>query len=313
MECHSKCENFNPQSVAATAPVNLLNGQIKANGFAKPNQQLINFNAINLTGRLAQQNNNETVRLTGRSTAAILFHDAKAGGGFKSFAVNYDGALNASQIAASEGLLKIKVSGTPELIKIAELQHSGIAGKIFASGLVNLKNGIGWNVNASLVRFKPHYFVSSVRGELSGNVKTQGVWSDALKRINIEKLNLAGVINNKPVRGTGNLAVVLNSNQKGFLPQQFEANNLYLAYAKNQIQATGNAQNLRLKINAPALYEVYSGLRGRAYGYLNVQSQPRLQATANLAVDDFGFNNLLSIKNYVFKVNYQHLREHQLY
>ena len=289
-------KNFNPQSVAVAAPVNLLNGQIKANGFAKPNQQLINFNAINLTGRLAQQNNNETVRLTGRSTAAILFHDAKAGGGFKSFAVNYDGALNASQIAASEGLLKIKVSGTPELIKIAELQHSGIAGKIFASGLVNLKNGIGWNVNASLVRFKPHYFISSVRGELSGNVKTQGVWSDALKRINIEKLNLAGVINNKPVRGTGNLAVVLNSNQKGFLPQQFEANNLYLAYAKNQIQATGNAQNLRLKINAPALYEVYSGLRGRAYGYLNVQSQPRLQATANLAVDDFGFNNLLSIK-----------------
>src|SRR5690606_11956933 len=186
--------------------------------------------------------------------------------------------------------------GTPELIKIAELQHSGIAGKIFASGLVNLKNGIGWNVNASLVRFKPHYFVSSVRGELSGNVKTEGVWSDRLKRINIEKLNLAGIINNKPVRGTGNLAMVIDSNQKGFLPKQFEANNLYLSYAKNQLQATGNAQNLRLKINAPALYEIYAGLKGRAYGYLNVQSQPRLQATANLAVDDFGFNNVFSIK-----------------
>lgn len=289
-------KNFNPQTVAEAAPVNLLNGQIKANGFAKPNQQLIHFNAIDLTGRLAQQNNHETVHLTGRSTAAILFHDQKAGGGFKSFAVNYNGALNASQIAASDGLLKVKVSGTPELIKIAELQHSGVAGKIFASGLVNLKNGIGWNINTSLVRFKPHYFVSSVRGELSGNLKTQGLWSDAIKRINIEKLNLAGMINNKPVRGTGNLAVVLNSNQKGFLPQEFEANNLYVAYAKNQIQATGNAQNLRLKINAPALYEIYSGLRGRAYGYLNVQSHPRLQATANLAVDNFGFNQLFSVK-----------------
>ena len=289
-------KDFNPQTVVDAAPVNLLNGQIKANGFAKPNQQIIQLNGINLTGRLAQQNSNETVRLTGRSTVALIFHNEKSGGGFKSFAVNYDGALNASHIQASEGLLKFKVSGTPELIKIAELQHSGIAGKIFASGLVNLKNGIGWNVNASLVRFKPHYFVSSVRGELSGNVKTEGVWSDRLKRINIEKLNLAGIINNKPVRGTGNLAMVIDSNQKGFLPKQFEANNLYLSYAKNQLQATGNAQNLRLKINAPALYEIYAGLKGRAYGYLNVQSQPRVQATANLAVDDFGFNNVFSIK-----------------
>ncbi|MGE8557398.1 MAG: translocation/assembly module TamB domain-containing protein [Acinetobacter sp.] len=289
-------KNFNPQTIAEAAPVNLLNGQVKANGFAKPNQQIIHLNAINLTGRLAQQRNNETVRLTGRSTAAILFNDQKAGGAFKSFAVNYDGALNASQIPASEGMLKFKISGTPELIKVDELKHSGIAGKIFANGRVSLKNGFGWNINASLVRFKPHYFVSSVRGELSGNVKTEGVWSDNLKRINIQKLNIAGIINNKPVRGTGNLAMVINSNQKGFLPQQFEANNLYLSYAKNQVQATGNAQNLRLKINAPALYEIYSGLRGRAYGYLNVQSQPRLQATANLAVDDFGFNNLFNVK-----------------
>ncbi len=289
-------KNFNPQTVAAAAPVNLLNGQVKANGFAKPNQQIIHLNGINLTGRLAQQNNNETVRLTGRSTIALLFNTQKAGGAFKSFAVNYDGALNASQIPASEGMLKFKISGTPELIKVDELKHSGIAGKIFANGRVYLKDGFGWNINASLVRFKPHYFVSSVRGELSGNVKTEGVWSDNLKRINIQKLNIAGIINNKPVRGTGNLAMVINSNQKGFLPQQFEANNLYLSYAKNQVQATGNAQNLRLKINAPALYEIYSGLRGRAYGYLNVQSQPRLQATANLAVDDFGFNNLFSVK-----------------
>lgn len=289
-------KDFNPQTVAVAAPVNLLNGQVKANGFAKPNQQIIHLNAINLTGRLAQQNNNETVRLTGRSTIALLFNTQKAGGAFKSFAVNYDGALNASQIPASEGMLKFKISGTPELVKVDELKHSGIAGKIYASGLVYLKNGLGWNINASLVRFKPHYFVSSVRGELSGNVKTEGVWSDNLKRINIQKLNIAGIINNKPVRGTGNLAMVINSNQKGFLPQQFEANNLYLSYAKNQLQATGNAQNLRLKINAPALYEIYSGLRGRAYGYLNVQSQPRLQATANLAVDDFGFNQLFSVK-----------------
>lgn len=62
------------------------------------------------------------------------------------------------------------------------------------------------------------------------------------------------------------------------------------------MQATGNAQNLRLNINAPALYEIYAGLRGRAYGYLNIQSQPRLRATANLAVDNFGFKDLIDMR-----------------
>ena len=210
--------------------------------------------------------------------------------------MNYDGSLNASQIEASKGLLKLRVSGTPEFIKIAELKHDGVAGKILASGILNLKNGIGWDINASLVRFKPHYFASNMRGEISGTVKSQGLWSDAMKRIQIQRLNLAGVLNGKPVRGKGNLALVINSNQKGFIPQQFEANDLFLSYASNQVQASGNAQNLRLKVNAPALYEIYAGLRGRAYGYLNMQVQPRLQASANLAVDDFGLNDLFSIK-----------------
>ena len=291
-----KAQDFNPQTVIAAAPVDLVNGQIQANGYAKPNQHIIELKGISLTGHMPQQAQQETVQLTGKSTIAVLFHDVKAGGGFKSFAVNYDGALKSSKVKESNGLLKVKISGTPILLKIDKLQHDGAAGKILAQGKLDLSKGIGWNINASLIRFKPQYFVSMLRGELSGNVQTEGFWSDALKRINIQKLNVAGYINNKPVRGTGNLALVLNNNQKGFLPQQFEANNLYLSYAKNQIQATGNAQNLRLQINAAALYELYSGLRGRAYGYLNIQSQPRLQATANLAVDDFRFGNLLSMR-----------------
>ncbi|ANF81897.1 hypothetical protein A3K93_06625 [Acinetobacter sp. NCu2D-2] len=287
-----KAQNFNPQVIADAAPVDLINGQLSANGYARPNQQIIQLNGINLTGKLA--GSKESVHLTGNSMAALIFHDEKHGGGFKSYAVKYDGGLNASQVQASKGLLKFNISGTPELIKISELRHDGIAGKVHASGVVNLVNGIGWNIRASLIRFKPQYFASNVKGELSGNVFTKGVWSDHLKRVQIEQLNLAGMINNKPVRGTGNLSLILNNND--FVPQQFEANNLMLAYANNQLQASGNAQNLQLKLNAPALYELYPGLHGRAQGYINMQSKPRLQASANLAMDDFAFNNVLSIK-----------------
>lgn len=294
-------QNFNPQSIHSAAPLDVLNGQIKANGYAKPNQQIIQLDDINLSGHIANQAQNETVKLTGKSTAALIFNDEKAGGAFKSFAVNYDGHFFASQIPQGDGILKLRLAGTPELINIEEFRHNGAAGQINAKGLVNLANGIGWNVDASLIHFKPHYFVSNVRGEISGNVKSQGVWTEQLKRINVERLNLAGMINNKPLRAKGNLAVVINSNQKGFMPQQFEANNLFLSYAQNQLQATGNAQNLRVKVNAPALYEVYPGLRGRAQGYLNVQTQPRISATANLVIDKFGYNNVVSIKKITLK------------
>ena len=292
-----KAQDFNPQSVSSAAPVNLLNGQIQANGFARPNQQIIQLNNIQLSGQLANQANPETIKLTGESTAAILLNDEKSGGGLRGFAVSYDGALNTSQIQQGDGLLKIRVAGTPQRIKISEFKHQGAAGQVTANGLVNLANGIGWDIDASLIRFKPHYFVSSLRGEISGNVKSQGTWSDRLKKINIDRLNLAGMLNNKPLRAQGNLAVILNSNESGFLPQQFEANNLNVLYAQNRIQASGNAQNLRVKIDAPALFEIYPGLRGRAQGFINVQSQPRISATANLSVDNFGFNDLVSIKS----------------
>ncbi|NAR59970.1 translocation/assembly module TamB domain-containing protein [Acinetobacter haemolyticus] len=290
-----KAKDFNPQTVALAAPVNLLNGEILASGFAKPNQQIIQFERIDLQGQLAQANQKETVVLQGKATTALMFDDVQAGGGFKSFAVDYDGSLNA--LNQGNGLLKINIAGTPTNIKINELKHDGVAGKLFATGTVDLQDKIGWNIETSLVRFKPQYFVSSLKGEVSGHVKTQGVWSDKVKRIDIRQLNAAGFLNNRPVRGRGNLSLLLDSNQTGFLPQQFEANDLFFAYGQNQLQATGNAQSLRFKVNAPALYELYPGLRGRAYGSLNVQSQPRLSATANLVVDGFAFNDLASVKS----------------
>lgn len=293
-------QNFNPQTVAAAAPIHLLNGHIQANGYAQPNAQIIQLEAIDLVGQMANQAKMESVRLTGKSNIGLLFNDAKSGGAFKSFAVKYAGSLNSTQVPVGSGALKINLSGTPEFIRIDQFEHSGIAGQASAKGQVLLKEGISWDINASMMRFKPHYFVSSLRGEVSGQVKSQGQWSDRVKRVSVEQLNLAGMINNKPLRGQGNLAMILNSNQAGLLPQQFEANNLFLSYAGNQLQASGNAQNLRLKIDAPALMELYNGLRGRAYGYINLQAKPRLSATANMVVDNFGFEGL-SIKKLSLK------------
>ncbi len=288
-------KDFNPQTIASALPVDRVNGQVSASGYALPNQQIIQLNQIHLLGRLADQT--QTVRLTGQSTAAVLFHDEKSGGGFKGYAVNYNGDLDASNMPISKGGLNFKIAGTPEFINIQRFEHNGIAGKILANGQVNFANTLNWNINAALTRFKPQYFVSSLTGEVSGQLKTQGTWTEQLKRIQLQQLNVAGQLNGHALRGQGSLSVVLKHDAKGGLtPSQFEANQLFLAYANNHVQATGNSQNLRVSIDAPALYELYPGLGGRIYGHFNLQAKPRLKATANLAVDQLRFKDSFSIQ-----------------
>ncbi|WP_092749081.1 translocation/assembly module TamB domain-containing protein [Acinetobacter boissieri] len=289
-------KNFNPQAVSLSAPLDLLNGEIRANGYAKNNDQFIQLDHIDLKGQLAQQK--ETVHLTGKSTTAVLMNDEKHGGGLKGYGVVYDGKLTSSQYQTADGVLSFKISGTPSSVEINRFQHDGAAGKILANGKVNLATGAAWDLNASLIRFKPQYFVSNVRGEVSGVVNTTGIWSDKSQRININDLNLAGTINNQILRGKGKLSLVMNTNTKNktLIPEQFEANNFFLAYAGNQAQITGNAQKLQLKLNAPYLNRVYAGLRGRAYGIINVQTQPTIQAIANLNIDGLGFGDQLNIE-----------------
>ncbi|AOA58536.1 translocation/assembly module TamB domain-containing protein [Acinetobacter larvae] len=289
-----QAHDFNPQSISPQAPLDVLTGQIDASGFARPQQQIISLDRIDLQGHLAGEQADH-IHLTGKSSIALLFADEQQGGAFKSFGVNYAGHLQSTKFSQGSGTLNFEIAGTPDVIKVNHFKHDGAAGKLNLSGLLNLKNGIGWNIDASLLNFKPHYFVSSIRGDISGQLKSQGIWAEKIKRMSVQQLNLAGTINNKILRGNGNLAVVLGGAQQGLLPEQFEANHLNLLYAGNQLQVTGNAQNLRLKVDAPKLYELYPGLRGRISGYLNLQAKPRLSATANLVVDDFGLNDL-SIK-----------------
>lgn len=287
-------KNFNPQTVSAAAPVNLINGVINANGYAQHNNQFITLNYIDLTGQLAEQA--ETIHLTGQSTTALLMNDEKHGGGLRGYGVIYDGKLTSSQYQNANGQLNFNIAGTPTSININQFQHDGVAGKILANGKVDLTQGIGWDMNASLVRFKPQYFSSAVRGEVSGVVNSTGLWGDRAKRISINNLNLAGTINDQILRGKGKLSLVMNTQGKSLIPQQFEANDLFLAYAGNQAQVTGNAEKLAVKLNAPYLNKLYPDLRGRAYGIINMQTQPNIQAIANLNVDNFGFGDQLNIE-----------------
>ena len=145
--------NFNPQLISPAAPVNLINGRVNANGYAKPNQHIIQLQGIDLKGRLAQNMPQPWIRLTGASTAALLFKPSNAGGGLQSYALRYDGGLNAFEQGA--GALNIVVWYT---------NFSTMAlREVFARGWLMFKNTLAWDLQTSLVRFKPQYFTSKIK------------------------------------------------------------------------------------------------------------------------------------------------------
>ncbi|OUY07085.1 translocation/assembly module TamB domain-containing protein [Acinetobacter populi] len=287
-------KQFNPQTISSAAPVNRLDGRLTAQGYQDNLKQVIQLKGIDLKGQIPQGNTSQSVSLTGQSTAVVIMHDGKNQSGLKSFAVQYNGALNAQNY--SQGPLRLNLSGTPSMIKLTELYHQGAAGEIKANGTVNLAQGLAWDIHANLQQFKPQFFVSTVKGEITGQVNSTGQWSDRQKHISIRDLNLRGQLNNKPLLGQGNLALSF-SDVNGFVPKQFEANNLVLSYANNILHASGNAQRLQLNINASNLSELYQGLRGTVKGFISVQTHPKLNARSNLIVQNFAYNNVASIEN----------------
>lgn len=292
-------KNFNPQLINNAVPVDMVNGQVRVSGYQKGDAQIIQTQNMSLQGKLANQYANkdlnlEWVNLTGDATTALIFNDEQQGGGLKSFAVNYDGEFKG--LKQANGVLQFKISGTPAFIHVEQLYHNGIAGQMQAQGKVDLSQGVKWDLKTSLVHFKPQYFHASVNGDISGVIHSRGEWTDQNKAIKVDDLDIAGTLNGKALRGVGQLSVDLNHLDKGLAQQQFQANNLHLSYANNQVQVTGNQKTLLVKINAGALNQIVSDLQGRIYGQLSLERQKRLQVHSNLVIDQLKYGDLMQVQ-----------------
>lgn len=294
---------FNPQLVNENISIQQLTGTFDVSGYAKDNHtQIIQTKNMNLTGVLAQSLQSdiaEGVQLTGNSTTAILFYDEKQGGGFKSYGVQYDGhmtAINANQRYVNDGVIQLKLSGTPEYLDIENFYHHGAGGRIHTTGKINFAQGIRWDLKSALVHFKPHYFYAGATGDISGLIQTQGEWTDKAKKVDIHQLDIAGMLNEQLLRGVGQLSVDLSQLDKGLKQQQFNANQLSMSYANNHLQVSGNQNHLVLRVKAPALNALHSQLKGTIYGDVILRREQRLQLESKLNIDNLAFSDIFAVK-----------------
>ena len=221
------------------------------------------------------------------------------------FAINFDGVLDAEQLPA--GKLSIEASGDSQLIRIKRFRHVGAAGSINASGTVDVRKGIAWDINAVMDRFNIGYFLKDTPSRITGTIDTDGRWSDTQQIINIKQVNLSGMLKGQPLSAKGSLSAKMRLpkdlasyfkrlqtqdakaqyKQVNALIDSLNANNLVLRWGDNYITADGNAKQLQTKINITSLDQLSDQLAGKVTGGATL-SQPAGQALPTIYIDLVG-------------------------
>ncbi|MBP3945261.1 translocation/assembly module TamB domain-containing protein [Psychrobacter sp. K31L] len=232
-------------------------------------------------------------------------NNANAKGKLNRFAVNFNGVLDAEQLPA--GKLAIDASGDAQLIRIKRFRHVGAAGSIDASGTVDVRQGIAWDIKAVMNRFNLGYFLKSTPSAITGTIDTDGRWSDTQQTINIKQINLTGMLKGQPLSAKGSLAAKMRLpkdlasyfkrlqtkdaqaqyKQVNALIDSLNANNLVLRWGDNYITANGNAKQLQTKINITSLDQLSNKLTGKVTGGATL-SQPAGQALPTIYIDLVG-------------------------
>ncbi len=230
---------------------------------------------------------------------------ANAQGKLQRFAVNFDGVLDAEQLPA--GKLTIDASGDSQLIRIKRFRHVGAAGSIDANGTVDVRQGIAWDINATMDRFNLGYFLKDTPSTITGNIKTDGRWGKNQQIVNLQQINLRGMLKGQLLSARGSLSAKLNLpedlasyfkrlqaqdsetqyQQVNALVDSLNADNLVLRWGDNYLTANGNAKQLQAKINITSLDQLSDQLAGKVSGGATL-SQPAGQALPTIYIDLVG-------------------------
>ncbi len=226
-------------------------------------------------------------------------------GKIQRFSVDFEGILDAEQLPA--GKLTINASGDDKLIRIKRFRHVGAAGSIDAKGSVDVRQGITWDISAVMDRFNLGYFLKDTPSVITGSFNSDGRWNKTQQIVNLNQLNLNGMLKGQPLSAKGSLAAKLNLpqdlasyfkrlqsqdaqaqyKQVNALIDSLNADNLVLRWGDNYLTANGNAKQLQAKINITSLDQLSDKLAGKVAGGATL-SQPAGQALPTIYVDLVG-------------------------
>lgn len=159
-----------------------------------------------------------------------------------------DGAQLAARLVDSQVVTQL---GTVEL-----------TGDVDANGLLDGKNPLRWNAQATLKNIDLATVLAEWSAKFSAQLASEGHWQAASAErgadfdIDVDLANLTGQLNDKTISG---------ALQAKLTPQAQQLQTLKLTLGENELTASGSRAetlNLQWHLNAPRLADVYPTLRG---------------------------------------------------
>jgi translocation and assembly module TamB len=213
---------------------------------------------------------------------ALHLKEARAGvaGSLKNWA-----AIGIAEVAreAQDAKLDFDVRGNDQQARIERLKATTPGGTLELTGLARWAPVLGWEVDATLARFDPGYFLPGWDGQLSGSLQSAGEQLPAIAgapdpgfKATLDVPNLSGTLRGRSVDARAKLALEGNQGQ----------GDVRLAMGNSLVEAQGKIGD-RLDVDARFeplnLVDLLPGTAGSLRGELHLSGTPsQPDITANL-------------------------------
>ena len=103
--------------------------------------------------------------------------------------------------------IALKVAGSPDVVQLEQFDIVQSRGRLAATGKVQLKPQMSWNVAAKARRFDPGAFAAAWRGDLNFDLASVGRLSEKGPSATLELTDLSGKLRGRAMSGHADLAV----------------------------------------------------------------------------------------------------------
>lgn len=138
-----------------------------------------------------------------------------ADGKFRATRANFEGQFkDTDKVSTGDVLADMLIEG--QTITLNALNYAGQAGKLSATGELDMATGYVGQLDVGLEEFDIGYFIQDYSSELTGQLGASINWQNNQQSIHIENMNIEGLVNDEDFLAKGVMSAVLD------LPSNFD-------------------------------------------------------------------------------------------
>lgn len=200
-----------------------------------------------MAGRLDEVNTAKFVKdsnLIATITGDVSSQGKYSAGKLGDVTLKFDGSVLNKNLPT--GTVAIDAKGSGSKFVVNRFSHQGQAGKLDATGWLDLSKGIAWQLDADMASLNLGAFVKQLSTDMTGKVRIGGDWGSSVQIVRVDDLNLTGQFNGRTLNATGSLYAELA------LPKDLQGYINRIKAASHRPRSKDELLSLRSRIDANA-------------------------------------------------------------